>query len=111
MNAEVKHMAARQANERVTAACTWCRRYFKPRSDGGRAQRFCRPACRRAFEAASRRFVAEAMAAGTLTVDALRNGLGATRALLPGAMSASAVPQRGRNPEEAIPELPAGSPG
>ena len=92
MKDEVKHMAARQANERVTAACTWCRRYFKPRSDGGRAQRFCRPACRRAFEAASRRFVAEAMAAGTLTVDALRNGLGATRALLPGAMSASAIP-------------------
>ena len=69
MKDEVKHMAARQANERVTAACTWCRRYFKPRIDGGRAQRFCRPACRRAFEAASRRFVAEAISSGALTLD------------------------------------------
>ena len=109
MKAEVKHMAARQANERVTTACTWCRSYFEPRSDGGRAQRFCRPACRRAFEAASRRFVAEAIAAGVLTVGALRNGLGATRALpSQGAMSASAVPHTGPNPGEATPAPAAG---
>ena len=49
---------------------------------------FCRSACRRAFDAAGRRWVAEAIAGGMLTVDAPRNGAAATRALLPGAISA-----------------------
>jgi len=52
----------------------WCRCRFTPRSTGGKRQVFCRPCCRRAFDAAGRRWVADAIAAGMLTVDALRNG-------------------------------------
>jgi hypothetical protein len=80
----------------VTGACLWCGETFKQRTDGGKAQRFCRPACRRAFETASRRFVAEAIAGGALTVDALRNGAPATRALLPGTISPSPVAKHPR---------------
>jgi hypothetical protein len=72
------------------ALCAWCGRAFAPRATGGKPQVFCRRACRRAFDASGRRWVAEAIAAGTLTVDALRNGYAATRALLPGAEEATA---------------------
>jgi hypothetical protein len=73
------------------SACLWCGRAFAPRTSGGHAQRFCRPACRRTLDATGRRFVAEAIAGGMLTVDALRNGPVATRALLPAAVSAAPV--------------------
>jgi hypothetical protein len=63
-------------------ACLWCGRGFAPRSDGGKRQLFCRPACRRGFDAAGRRWVAEAIATGVLAVDALRNGPATTRALV-----------------------------
>jgi hypothetical protein len=55
---------------------------FTPRSDGGKRQLFCRAVCRRGFDAAGRRWVAEAIATGVLTVDALKNA-DATRALVP----------------------------
>jgi hypothetical protein len=61
--------------------CLWCGHAFTPRATGGKAQRFCRPGCRRAFDAAGRRWVAEAIDGGMLTVDALRSGAAATRAL------------------------------
>ena len=64
--------------------CLWCSRTFTPRRDGGKAQRFCRETCRRSFDAAGRRWIAGAIATGMLTVDTLRNGPAATRALLPG---------------------------
>jgi hypothetical protein len=67
--------------------CLWCGKGFTPRHDGGKRQVFCRPVCRRAFDAAGRRWVAEAIATGTLSLDALRDGPAATRALLPGAIS------------------------
>jgi hypothetical protein len=66
--------------------CAWCGRPYTPRTTGGHAQRFCRSACRRGFDAAGRRWVAEAIATGMLTLDALRNGAAATRALLAGAI-------------------------
>jgi len=53
--------------------CLWCGRAFTPRATGRKAQRFCRPACRRAFDAAGRRWVAGAIAAGALTIPDLRN--------------------------------------
>jgi hypothetical protein len=70
----------------MTAAlipCFWCGRLFAPRHDGGRLQRYCSPACRRALDAAARRFVASAIADGRLTVADLRYGKArvATRAL------------------------------
>jgi hypothetical protein len=67
-------------------SCAWCDHTFRPRVTGGHPQRFCRPACRRAFDAAGRRWVAEAIAAGTLTLDELRNASVATRGLLPAAI-------------------------
>jgi len=73
------------------AACAWCGGTFTPRATGGHAQRFCRPACRRAIDAAARRWAAKALAAGILTVDALRNGAATTRALLPGGNSPAPV--------------------
>jgi hypothetical protein len=73
------------------AACTWCNSSYMPRTTGGHAQRFCRPACRRGFDAAGRRWVAEAIARGMLTIDALRDGAVTTRALLQGAISPAPI--------------------
>ena len=72
-------------------ACMWCGKGFAPRVSGGKPQMFCHEVCRRAFDAAGRRWVAEAIAAGTLTLDALRNGAVTTRALLPEAVSPAPV--------------------
>ena len=71
--------------------CLWCGRNFTPRTTGGHAQRFCRLPCRRAYDAAGRRFVAEAIACGLLSLDQIRNGAAATRALLPGAISPAPI--------------------
>jgi hypothetical protein len=54
--------------------CDWCRAEFEPRADGGHVQRFCKPSCRRACDAAGRRWVTEAIAAGSIHVDAVRSG-------------------------------------
>jgi hypothetical protein len=62
-------------------ACFWCGRGFVPRRDGGKPQVFCRPVCRRDFDTARRRCVAQAIASGVLTVGALRDASAATRAL------------------------------
>lgn len=67
--------------------CAWCSRAFAPRATGGKPQVFCRPACRRSFDAAGRRWIAAAIAARTLTPDQLRNGPRTTRALPTGAIS------------------------
>jgi len=59
---------------------------------------FCRSVCRRGFDAAGRRWVAEAIATGVLTVRELKNGPTPTRALVPAtaspAMVGEAAPQR-----------------
>ena len=69
----------------------WCSRLFRGRRTGGRAQRFCQPACRRAFHAAARAWALDAIAAGILTVTAVRTGLLATRALAPFASAAMPI--------------------
>lgn len=81
-------------------ACLWCERPFTPRSTGGRAQRFCRPRCRRSFHAAARRWVLAELAAGRVTLAAIRNGSTATRALPTGTSAGSgAVSKRvGQHP-------------
>ena len=78
-------------NEAPGSICGWCEKGFTPRRDGGKRQVFCRPACRRAFDAAGRRFVAEAITCGLLSLDQIRNGAAATRALLPGAISPAPI--------------------
>jgi hypothetical protein len=84
--------------------CGWCGRAFAPRRDGGKPQLFCRPVCRRAFDAAGRRWVSEAIATGMLSLDALRNGAVTTRALLPGAIPPAAVLRGGVQPGEILDE-------
>ena len=68
----------------------WCSRAFRGRQTGGRAQRFCQPVCRRALHAAARTWALDAIAAGILTVTAVRTGLLATRALAP--LASAAMP-------------------
>jgi hypothetical protein len=62
--------------------CCWCGRPFRARQSGGKPQRFCRPACRRAFHAAARTWVLDVVAAGLLSVTDLKDRAGLTRALL-----------------------------
>src|SRR5215467_3484342 len=63
-------------------SCSWCDRPFRPRQSGGRAQRFCRPSCRRAFHAAMRAWALNAIAQGRLTLADVKNNAPTTRALL-----------------------------
>jgi len=70
--------------------CLWCGRNFTPSTTGGHAQRFCRLPCRRAYDAAGRRFVAEAIACGLLSLDQIRNGAPEACTLLPGPFSSGA---------------------
>jgi hypothetical protein len=72
-------------------SCSWCDRPFRARGSGGRPQRFCRPSCRRAFHAAARAWALDELAAGQVTVGDFKNGLYATRALVPAAFSVSPV--------------------
>jgi hypothetical protein len=65
----------------ASSMCGWCGKGFTPRSDGGKRQVFCRPVCRRGFDAAGRRWVADAIATGRLTVQELKSGAAPTRAL------------------------------
>jgi len=59
----------------TTERCPWCDRPFGARQTGGRAQRFCREECRRNFHAAARRWALAELAAGRLTISALKNAL------------------------------------
>jgi hypothetical protein len=83
--------------------CLWCRRGFTPRRDGGKAQRFCREACRRSFDAAGRSWVAEALADGALTIpDLIRNASSATRALAGGGKIPSETPPPAPEPLDPV---------
>src|SRR5215472_16926237 len=94
------------AESSTSTPCPWCGRAFTPRRDGGKTQRFCREPCRRSYDAAGRRWVAKAIAGGTLTLDDLRSGAAATRALLSGAMSPAPI----HPAEKPVPGAPADSP-
>jgi len=88
------------------AACAWCGRAFTPRATGGHPQRFCRPPCRRSLDTAGRRWVADAMAAGALTVATLRSGYAATRVLAQDADSSGVDREDGKPASVAPPERP-----
>jgi hypothetical protein len=47
--------------------CAWCERPFTPRRTGGKPQRFCRGACRRAFERELRAWARDQITAGDVT--------------------------------------------
>jgi hypothetical protein len=82
--------------------CLWCGKGFDPRRDGGKPQVFCRPVCRRAFDAAGRRWVADAITTGRLLVQEIQNGLVATRALMPPSVS---IPPVGEAAPESSPAV------
>ena len=90
--------------------CLWCGSRFEPRNDGGKAQRFCRPACRRALDAAGRRWIAGALASGALSSGDVRNGSLTTRALLPSA-EAQAPNLGGHSAGQSAPVAPPEPPG
>jgi len=69
-----------------------CNRPFRLRKTGGRAQRFCRSTCRRAFHAAARRWALDAIEAGVLSITDLKKGTQPTCAL---PETASAVAPKG----------------
>jgi hypothetical protein len=63
------------------ATCAWCSGPFASRRSGGRPQRFCSPAHRRAWDTAARRLVARMVAESQLAVGVWHDdGRGATRA-------------------------------
>ena len=72
--------------------CLWCDRAFLARVSGGKPQRFCGDPCRAAFHAAAHRWATAAIAAGRLSVQALRRGFAAG----PGAVAAPRAPFAGR---------------
>src|SRR5271165_6496269 len=59
--------------EGTSTICQWCERAFRARQTGGRAQRFCRSSCRRAFHAAVRSWALDSIGDGTLTLAEIRN--------------------------------------
>jgi hypothetical protein len=60
--------------------CRWCGTAFAPRR-GGSPQTFCRAACRHAYHKAARQQCEREIAAGWLTVEAIRNGAAAAYTL------------------------------
>lgn len=72
----------------MTGVCLWCGRSFVPRR-GGSEQRFCSPRHRHEFHVAARRFAERAIAAGSLTIEDLKNGDAAACTLHVGGNSAS----------------------
>jgi hypothetical protein len=53
--------------------CPWCSAPFTPRRTGGRRQRFCSLACRRALDKALRAWAGQELAEGRVTVAHLRH--------------------------------------
>ncbi len=55
--------------------CRWCETSFTPRSNGGKAQRFCSTDCRRDYFAACRAWGEQEHREGRVPTDALRSAL------------------------------------
>src|SRR5215470_13383986 len=71
---------------RDPSRCLWCGQPFQLRIDGGRSGRFCAPQHRKAYWAATRRYVDELVRRGHIEVVAL-HASPATCTLLLGAFS------------------------
>lgn len=76
------------------ASCLWCGKNFEGRR-GGSPQRFCSPMHRAEFHSAARRFAEQAVAAGIVTLDAIRDGNLRARTLIPSAISPATAPEVG----------------
>ncbi len=55
--------------------CRWCDHPFTPRSNGGKAQRFCSTDCRRDYFAACRAWGEQEHREGRVPTEKLRNAL------------------------------------
>ena len=76
--------------------CLWCERRFTAHR-GGSPRSFCSSSCRTAFHTAARRWSEHAIAAGSLTISDIRNGIsngdGKACTLSPGSISPAPVPE------------------
>ena len=75
--AETHFLMDRSNNHR----CLWCNDPYPYRNTGGKPQRFCSAPCRLEFHKATRKWAIEAIERGELTVDQIREALGATYTL------------------------------
>ncbi|MSO94126.1 MAG: hypothetical protein EXQ86_12105 [Rhodospirillales bacterium] len=87
-------------------ACLWCSRHFepRPRTAGGKEQRFCSPSCRKACHVAADRWAMGQLERGEVSADTLRGGAEATKTLPP--VHKSPLPAITLAP---APDLPAGT--
>jgi hypothetical protein len=86
--------------------CLWCRKQYTPRRSGGRAQRFCTPRCRRAFDAALRAWTLAELVAGRVTVGMMRNALTTTRAVVTAAIEPRGASRHGSDAAATPAKLP-----
>ena len=61
--------------EEPSTSCQWCAKPFQARRGGGSPRRFCCTKCRTTFWSALRRWGEHAIAAGTLTITDVKNGV------------------------------------
>jgi len=59
----------------MTKVCDWCRGEFEPLANNEHAQRFCHRSCKQQFERAARSWVHKAITNGSMSLDALKNGI------------------------------------
>ena len=87
--------------------CLWCGQPYERRKDGGKRQRFCSPAHRRAFHHAAARWMAAAIETGAMSRALLREGLASNAALVRSA-SAEELASEGHDGHRppAPPEVP-----
>ena len=64
-----------QAPVRAQPTCIWCERPFRPRTSGGRAQRFCSASHRLQFFGAARRWALRAIEMGLITPGTIKAAL------------------------------------
>ena len=88
----------------MTDCCLWCSRSYEARKDGGKRQRFCSPAHRRAFHHAPGLWMVSAIETGVMSRSLLREGLASNAALVPGSLGAAA-PAPARPPGESSGQL------
>ena len=66
-------LAENTADDAMSArACPWCGEPYLPRTNGGKAQRFCSEPCRRGFDRALRAWAQRQWAAGRVKIGALQ---------------------------------------
>jgi hypothetical protein len=78
----------------VDGVCRWCGKPFRSGRRGS-PQHFCSSQHRAAFHSAARRFAEQAVAAGTLTIEAIKSGDPAACTLPVGRVSPAPPPEQG----------------